>query len=73
MLDRIICLYIEKHRSTQEITKETGDKKTVLRVIHMIDKSEYKRYQLPPGLKVSEKAFGSGRKFPLVKKLDYGV
>lgn len=53
-------------KSIEELVRETGDKELVYRVFTLIRINEYKRRQAAPGLKVSPKAFGSGRKMPLV-------
>ncbi|OHD65826.1 MAG: NAD(+) synthase, partial [Spirochaetes bacterium GWF1_41_5] len=72
LLDRIIKKYYEEYKSPQQIIAETGcSENLVIDIIKKLDQAEYKRYQLAPGLRISEKAFGSGRKFPVVKKLSY--
>ena len=68
ILDRILFLYIEKQISPDEITKKGFDKKLVRKIIHLVDLSEYKRYQAPPILRISAKAFGAGRRIPLVAR-----
>ena len=70
ILDRILFLYIEKQISPDEITKKGFDKKLVRKIIHLVDLSEYKRYQAPPILRISTKAFGAGRRMPLVARYD---
>jgi NH3-dependent NAD+ synthetase len=61
-------LLIEKGRSIQEIVLEGYDEKTVSWIAQAVRKAEYKRRQAAPGLKVSPKAFGVGRRFPLAAK-----
>jgi NAD+ synthetase len=67
-LDAIIKAYIEDHLSAQSIIAMGFDKKTVEDVVRRIDFNEYKRRQAPPGLKVTSKAFGLGRRMPIAWK-----
>jgi NAD+ synthase (glutamine-hydrolysing) len=66
ILDAILYQYIELQKPAERIVSEGLDKETVLKVIKMIDINEYKRYQAPPVLRISSKAFGAGRRMPLV-------
>jgi len=50
------------------IIAEGFDAETVLKTIRMINSNEYKRYQAPPILRISQKAFGAGRRMPIVAK-----
>ena len=68
ILDGILYQYIELQKPASRIIKEGADKDTVLKVIRMIDFNEYKRYQAPPVLRISSKAFGAGRRMPLVAR-----
>jgi NAD+ synthase (glutamine-hydrolysing) len=68
ILDSILYQYIELQKPASRIIKEGGDMETVLKVIRMIDFNEYKRYQAPPVLRISSKAFGAGRRMPLVAR-----
>lgn len=68
ILDSILHQYIELQKPASRIIKEGADKDTVLKVIRMIDFNEYKRYQAPPVLRISSKAFGAGRRMPLVAR-----
>lgn len=68
LLDPILYLYIEKQRSAEQIIKEGFDTKVVKNVINRVDHYEYKRFQSVPGLKISTKAFGSGRRWPIVQR-----
>jgi NAD+ synthase (glutamine-hydrolysing) len=70
VLDRIIHELIEELRSVEEIAASGLDPETVRRVARMIERSEYKRKQAPPGLKVTTKAFGVGRRIPIAAKCD---
>lgn len=65
VLDTVLELLIEKGRSTREIIAEGFQEKTVLWIVNAVRKAEYKRRQAAPGLKVTPKAFGVGRRFPL--------
>jgi len=67
-LDAIIESYIEKKMSSSEIINRGFDKATVEFVLKAIDRNEYKRRQAAPGLKVTGKAFGIGRRFPIVQR-----
>ena len=68
ILDGILRMYIEEFKGADEIVIEGYDMHTVQRVLQLVNNSEYKRYQAPPILRVSAKAFGKGRIMPLVAK-----
>jgi NAD+ synthase (glutamine-hydrolysing) len=68
ILDSILYQYIELQKPAERIINEGSDKDTVLRVIRMINYNEYKRYQAPPVLRISSKAFGDGRRMPLAAR-----
>jgi len=67
-LDRILQLYIEQRQSSSAIIAQGFDEALVRKVIKMVNTAEFKRYQTPPILRVSPKAFGMGRRMPLVGK-----
>ncbi|HEY1683548.1 MAG TPA: NAD+ synthase [Tepidisphaeraceae bacterium] len=67
LLDAIIHRYIEEEKSAADIIAEGYDANIVNRVIRMIDRSEYKRRQAAPGLKVTSRAFGFGRRMPIAQ------
>lgn len=67
-LDRILFSYIEMNMSPKEIIKQGFDETVVNRVIRMVNINEYKRFQAAPILRISSKAFGFGRRMPLVAK-----
>ncbi len=67
-LDKILFQYIEKRQGPQELVKMGFEKKLVDRVLRLVNMNEYKRHQTPPILRVSPKAFGSGRRLPIVGK-----
>lgn len=67
-LDEVIERYIEKRQGGETIVRETGfDQALVARIIRLIDFSEYKRRQMPTGLKVTSNAFGPGRRWPIAQ------
>lgn len=68
ILDEILFHFIELNQSPAEIAEQEFDPETVNRVIRMVNTNEYKRFQTPPILRVSSKAFGFGRKMPLVAR-----
>lgn len=68
LLDKILFLYIEERKGWQEIVAMGYDEETVRRIVRMVDKNEYKRFQAPPTLRISFKAFGFGRRMPIVAK-----
>jgi NAD+ synthase (glutamine-hydrolysing) len=68
ILDAIIELYVENDRSVKEIVAQGFDEKTVIRVVQMINRNEYKRRQSPPGVKITPKAFGRDRRLPIANK-----
>lgn len=67
ILDAILELYIEKQQSVDVIASEGFDKEMVKKVVNLVDRVEYKRFQSVPALKVSTKAFGTGRRWPMVQ------
>jgi len=71
VLDAILEDYVEESHTAEWIARYRGfDPDLVSRVIRMVDNSEYKRQQAAPGLKISAKAFGYGRRFPIAAKSD---
>jgi len=68
LLDAILAAYVEEGKNVEEIVADGFDAATVRNVICRIDRNEYKRYQAAPGLKVTSKAFGIGRRYPLAKQ-----
>jgi NAD+ synthetase len=71
LLDAIIHRYVEEEKSAPEIIAEGFDAQTVLKVVRLIDRSEYKRRQAAPGLKVTSRAFGFGRRMPIAQNYDH--
>jgi len=69
ILDAVLEDYVEEARSADQIAADRGfDLETVKRVVRMVDRAEYKRQQAAPGIKISPKAFGYGRRFPIAAK-----
>lgn len=68
VLDKVLKDYIEEGRTAAEIARAHGLPTGLVReLIERVDRSEYKRHQAPPGLKVTSKAFGLGRRFPIAQ------
>ena len=68
-LDAILKLYLKDNQSKQDIIKQGFAPEIVEKTLTLVNRNEYKRAQCPPILKVSKKAFGSGRRMPLTAKL----
>jgi NAD+ synthase (glutamine-hydrolysing) len=64
-LDPILAGYVEDDRSAADLVAEGFDPATVTRVIALVDRAEYKRRQMPPGVRISAKAFGKDRRMPI--------
>jgi NH3-dependent NAD+ synthetase len=65
ILDQILVRYVEHDDSLAEIVSSGFDEATVRRVIKMVELSEYKRRQAPPGPKITSRAFGRDRRYPI--------
>ncbi len=70
LLDQILYQYIELQFPVDEIIEKGYDAETVRKTIRLVNMNEYKRYQAPPILRISSKAFGAGRRLPLVASYD---
>jgi NAD+ synthase (glutamine-hydrolysing) len=71
VLDRILKAYIEDVKSPEQIATQCGfDIDLVRSIAAKVDRNEYKRRQAPPGLKITTRAFGLGRPFPIVQKFN---
>ena len=69
VLDKILEGYVEDAKSAGQIAEENNyDVALVQSIIRMVERAEYKRQQAAPGLKISEKAFGLGRRFPIAAR-----
>ena len=70
VLDPILEAYVERYCSAEQIAEEQGvDVSLVRQVLHLVERSEYKRQQAAPVLKVTAKSFGMGRRFPIAVKV----
>jgi NAD+ synthase (glutamine-hydrolysing) len=68
ILDPILRAYIEDELPFEEILKLGNEPESVKKVIGMVDRSEYKRRQAPPGVKITPRAFGRDRRFPITNR-----
>ena len=68
ILDAILFRYIEQNQSPKEIIAAGFEEKTVTKISRMVNRNEYKRFQAAPILRISSKAFGFGRKIPIVAR-----
>jgi NAD+ synthase (glutamine-hydrolysing) len=68
ILDEILYQYIEQRKGPKEIIRMGFETSLVNRILKMVNTNEYKRYQTPPMLRISTKAFGMGRRMPIVAK-----
>lgn len=68
VLDGILRLLLEEHASVEHVVSQGFDRDRVERVLRLVQKSEYKRRQAAPGLRISSKAFGMGRRIPLARR-----
>ena len=68
VLDGILEAYVEEDRSVEEIVGMGFDYGTVVRVIQMVNRNEYKRRQAPPGVKITPRAFGRDRRLPIANR-----
>ncbi len=68
ILDKILEQYVEQDQSVDEIVAMGFERQTVKQVTQLVDRNEYKRKQAPVGLKVTSRAFGTGRRMPIAAK-----
>ncbi len=76
LLDPILKAYIEEDKSVQEIVKMGLNAQVVMKVVDLVEKSEYKRRQSPPGIKITSRAFGKDWRMPITNKYrgsNYGI
>lgn len=66
ILDRILEGWVVRRRSVEELIAEGLDRQAVLQIVSLIDRAEYKRRQAAPAIKISARAFGIGRRYPIV-------
>jgi NAD+ synthase (glutamine-hydrolysing) len=65
ILDPILQRYVEQDFSIEEIIAQGFEAETVRRIARMVDLNEYKRRQAPPGIKITRRAFGRDRRYPI--------
>jgi len=70
VLDPILAGYVEREMSVDELVREGFDRGTVERVARLVDGNEYKRKQAATGLRVTSRAFGTGRRMPIAARYD---
>lgn len=68
ILDDILERYINHHQSVTEIENSGHDLDTINKVIKLVVRAEFKRKQAPPGLKITDRAFGTGWKMPIASR-----
>jgi NAD+ synthetase len=73
VLDEILRLYVEENLGAEELIRKGFDEETVRWVTRRVDLNEYKREQAAPGLKVTGRAFGIGRRMPLAQRFNNPV
>jgi NH3-dependent NAD+ synthetase len=69
VLDAILERYVERIWSADQIIADGFDQTTVLQTIRRVDMNEYKRRQAPPGLRITSRAFGTGRRMPIASRI----
>ncbi len=67
LLDKILKMYLEENKEIEEINSVIKDEETIIKVLRLVDINEFKRKQAAPALRVSNKAFGYGRRYPIVQ------
>ena len=73
VLDPILKAYVEEDKAADEIAANGGDPEVVRDVVRLVDRSEYKRRQSPPGIKITPKAFGRDRRLPITCRYSSGT
>jgi NAD+ synthase (glutamine-hydrolysing) len=68
VLDRILEAYVERDEGIEALVAEGLPEETVMDVVRLVDRAEYKRRQAPPGVRVSTKAFGRDRRLPITNR-----
>ena len=71
VLDEILHAYIEENRGKEDIVRRGFDPLLVKDILEKVDRNEYKRRQSPPGLRVTSKAFGFGRRMPIAQRFHH--
>lgn len=70
ILDKILKRYVEEDQSLKQIVNAGFDQDTVKRILKMVDMNEYKRRQAPPGIRITPRAFGRDRRYPITSKFE---
>jgi NAD+ synthase (glutamine-hydrolysing) len=73
VLDPVLAGYVEGDRSAEELIADGFDRQAVERVVALVDRAEYKRRQMPPGVRISAKAFGKDRRMPITNRYRSGA
>lgn len=73
ILDQILERYVEQDKSIANIVNDGFDEKTVRHVIAMVDKNEYKRGQAAPGIRITQRAFGKERRYPITSGFSHDI
>ena len=73
VLDPVLECYVERDQSPREIVAQGYDPEIVARVIGMVDRNEYKRRQAPPGVRITRRAFGRDRRYPITSRFKAGT
>ncbi len=68
LLDPVLTAYVEEDKSVEQIVAKGFDQEMVEQVARLVDQSEYKRRQAPPGIKITPRAFGRDRRLPLTNR-----
>jgi len=71
ILDPILEAFIEEDASVREIVERGFDRDVVIRVLEMVKRSEYKRRQAPPGIRISRRAFGRDWRYPITSRYTF--
>jgi NAD+ synthase (glutamine-hydrolysing) len=73
VLDAVVAGYVEADRSPDDLIAAGADPEAVARVVGLVDRAEYKRRQMPPGVRISGKAFGKDRRMPITNHYRSGA
>jgi len=68
VLDPVLAGYVEEDRSEEDLVAAGFDPEVVARVARLVDRAEYKRRQMPPGVRITTKAFGKDRRMPITNR-----
>ena len=71
MLDPILQAFIERDLSVADIVADGYDKDVVVRVLELVKRTEYKRRQAPPGIRISSRAFGRDWRYPITSRYTF--